>query len=223
MEFSFPDGLLLGVSSASTQIEGGEVGSNWNDWYHKGHIQDGSDPAVADDHWNRAEADTELMARMGIQVCRFGVEWARLFPAPGEVDELAVSHYREEIIAMKARGIRPLLTIHHFSNPMWFEEKGAFLKRENLGYYLDLVRLVAQRFGDLVADYITINEPNVYALNGYCFGSWPPGHKSFREMFTVLENMSYCHIQAYELIHSARKEMGFEDTHVSFCKPYARI
>ena len=59
MKLRFPEGFMLGVSSASTQIEGGEVGSNWNDWYHKGHIKDGSDPAVANDHWNRWREDSD--------------------------------------------------------------------------------------------------------------------------------------------------------------------
>ena len=57
MRLQFPEGFLLGVSSASAQIEGGEVGSNWNDWYHQGRIKDDSDPAVADDHWNRWRED----------------------------------------------------------------------------------------------------------------------------------------------------------------------
>ena len=216
MEFYFPEGLMLGVSSAATQIEGGETGSNWNDWYHRGHIKDGANPAVADEHWERWEEDTRLMAQMGIRTYRFGVEWSRLFPEPHKPDEAAAEHYRREILAMKAQGIEPLLTIHHFSNPMWFEEKGAFACWENREDYLELVRFVVQRFGDLVSDYITINEPNVYATNGYCFGEWPPGHHSYRETFTVLSNMAWCHIKAYELIHSLRREMGYTDTRVGF-------
>ena len=62
MRLQFPEGFLLGVSSASAQIEGGEVGSSWNDWYHQGKIKDGSDPAVANDHWNRWREDCALMA-----------------------------------------------------------------------------------------------------------------------------------------------------------------
>ena len=75
-------------------------------------------------------------------------------PKEGQVDEAAIARYREERTALQEKGIRPLLTIHHFSNPMWFERKGAFTKRENLHYYLELVELVIDRFGDLCSDYI---------------------------------------------------------------------
>mgnify|MGYP000141529796 CR=1 FL=1 len=72
MRLQFPEGFLLGVSSASAQIEGGEVGSNWNDWYHQGRIKDDSDPAVADDHWNRWREDCALMAGLHPPLPRLG-------------------------------------------------------------------------------------------------------------------------------------------------------
>ena len=215
MKLKFPNRLLMGVSSASAQIEGGEVDSNWNDWYRRGRIKDGSDPA-AHDHWERWQEDVSLMAGLNVQICRFGVEWARLMPRPGEVDESAVAHYRAELTALREAGIRPLLTVHHFSNPMWFEKKGGFVRRENLADYLALVELVVRRFGDLVSEYITINEPNVYALNGYGWGEWPPGKKNYGTVFVVLGNMAWCHIKAYGMIHAIRKEMGYEDTMVGF-------
>lgn len=128
MRLQFPEGFLLGVSSASAQIEGGEVGSSWNDWYHQGKIKDGSDPAVANDHWNRWREDCALMAGLHLSIARIGVEWARIMPSRGEVDETAIAHYRAELEYMHQLGIRPLLTIHHFSNPMWFERLGGFGK-----------------------------------------------------------------------------------------------
>ena len=216
MKLRFPENFLLGVSSAAAQIEGGEVGSNWNDWYHRGYIKDGSNPAVADDHWNRWKEDCDLMAAMGMRVCRLGLEWARLVPERGKPSQEAIRHYREELSYLRDRDIRPLVTIHHFSNPMWFEEKGAFAKRENLEDFLDFVRLCGESFGDLVGDWITINEPNVYATNGYCFGLWPPGRKSYLQTFHVMENMAYCHIRAYGMLHEIRAGMGYTDTFVGF-------
>lgn len=222
MHFSIPKDMKMGVSTAATQIEGGEVGSNWNDWYEKGNIKDGTNPATDNDHWIKWREDTALMAEMGLQIYRFGVEWARLIPREGEIDEEAVSRYRDELLLIKEKGITPLLTIHHFTNPMWFEEKGAFEKRDNLHFYLELVELVVRRFGDLCSDYITINEPNVYATNSYFFGSWPPGKKSLSSTLSVMENLAYCHIKAYGMIHAIREEMGFSDTKVG-CANHLRV
>jgi len=216
MTFNLKKGFLLGTASAATQIEGGECRHNWNDWYHQHKILDGSDPARSTDHYNRWREDTDLMAEMGLEIYRLGIEWARLCPTENKVDESVVAHYREELSYLKEKGISVLLTIHHFTNPMWFEEKGGFTKVENIKYYMDLVALAVCSFGDLVSEYITINEPNVYATNSFYFGSWPPGEKSFRKAVTVMSNMSICHIQAYKLIHKMRREMGYRDTKVSF-------
>ena len=216
MEFRLPEGLLLGVSTAAAQIEGGDTDSNWNDWYKQGRIKDGTDPSLANDHWLKWRQDTELLAEMGMQTYRFGVEWSRLFPQQGKPDETAVEQYRQELLLLREKGIVPLLTIHHFGNPMWFERKGGFARWENLPDFLELVRLVVERFGDLVSNYITINEPNVYATNGFLWGDWPPGRKSYLETFRVLSHLTWCHIKAYEMIHAMRRDMGYSDTMVGF-------
>ena len=222
MVFSLPNGMLLGVSTASTQIEGGDVGSNWNDWHRRGRITDGTDPATANDHWEAWQQDTDLMAAMGLQLYRFSIEWARLMPREGVVDQDAVDRYRQELLALRKHGIRPLLTIHHFSNPMWFEEKGGFEYRENLYHYMQLVELTIKNFGDLCSDYITINEPNVYATNSFFFGQWPPGKTSLGAAVRVMENLAWCHIRAYELIHRMRRKMGYTDTMVG-CANHLRV
>lgn len=222
MKLTIPKKLLMGVSTASMQIEGGELDTNWHDWYRRGYIKDGTNPATGNDHWERWREDTELMADMGLQLYRFGVEWARLIPREGLVDETAVCRYREELMLLREKGIRPLMTIHHFSNPMWFESKGGFERRENLHHYLELVELVIERFGDLCSDYITINEPNVYATNGWFFGAWPPGKKSVGATIRVMENLAYCHIRAYQIIHEKRQAMGYDDTMVG-CANHLRV
>ena len=222
MNFSIPKGMLMGVSTASMQIEGGELDTNWNDWYARGFIKDGTNPATGNDHWIKWREDTEIMCELGLQIYRFSVEWGRLMPEEGVVDETAVARYREELTLLREKGIRPLLTIHHFSNPMWFERKGAFEKRENLHCYLELVELVIDRFGDLCSDYITINEPNVYATNSYFFGEWGPGKKSMGATIAVMENLAYCHLAAYRLIHSKREARGYHDTMVG-CANHLRV
>lgn len=214
--FSLKNGMLIGAASAATQIEGGELNHSWMDWYQRGHIADGSSPARANDHYQRFREDVGLMKELGMQIDRFGVEWARIEPEEGVFDEEAIAHYVQKVELLKSYGIQPLVTLHHFTNPMWFENNGAFEKRENIPYYIRFVEMMVKAFGPLVNEYITINEPNVYATNGYFFGSWPPGEKSFWKTVSVMSVLAAAHVEAYQKIHTLRKALGLSDTKVSF-------
>ena len=199
------DGVLLGVATAATQIEGGCDTTNWADWAKTpGHIADGTTPVRATGHWERWREDTELMASLGIQTYRFGVEWARLEPQPGVFSDEAFAHYRDEITLLRDKGIRPLLTLHHFNNPRWFESMGAFEHPDCVPIFLRFVERVVTELGDLVEDWCTINEPNVYATFGYLYGVFPPGLKSLPRTLRVMTNLAHAHITAYELIHALR-------------------
>lgn len=199
------DGVLLGVATAATQIEGGCDTTNWADWAKTpGHIADGTTPVRATGHWERWREDTELMASLGIQTYRFGVEWARLEPQPGVFSDEAFAHYRNEITLLRDKGIRPLLTLHHFNNPRWFESMGAFEHPDCVPIFLRFVERVVTELGDLVEDWCTINEPNVYATFGYLYGVFPPGAKSLPRTLRVMTNLAHAHITAYELIHALR-------------------
>lgn len=208
--------IQLGVASAATQIEGGNVAHTWSDWAQKGHIKDGASPARADDHWKRFREDIDLMAELGIRVYRLSVEWARLEPLQGNYDETAAARYRELLIYMRSKGIAPLLTIHHFTNPLWFEALGGFAEPANIPVFLTFVEFAVKRFGDLVSEYITINEPNVFAVSGYMDGSFPPGEHAIPRALRVMSVMAACHIKAYALIHKLRREAGFDGTKVGF-------
>lgn len=214
--FSFPEGFDLGVSSAATQIDGGCKNSNWYEWYLKGHIKDSSDPDIATRHRDFLEEDTALMASMGIRHYRFGLEWARIEPEEGVFSDDEFMKLRAELGLLRENDIKPLLTIHHFSNPLWFEKSGGFLRNDCADIFLRLCEKVVEELGGLVSEYITINEPNVYAVCGYLTGDFPPGQKSLKKTLLVIENMGKCHRAAYRLIHEKRARMGFNDTLVGF-------
>ena len=208
--------MILGVASSATQIEGGGFKHTWSDWYEKGHIKDGSNPARANDHLNRWKEDIDLMWEMGIRIYRLSVEWARLEPQKGQFDYAAVQWYRSLLEYIRSKSMFPLLTLHHFTNPLWFEESGGFANPKNIPVYLGFVDYAVRNFGDLADEYITINEPNVFAVMGYHAGIFPPGKKSIRTAMRVQSVMASCHIQAYSLIHRLRREMGFANTKVGF-------
>jgi len=208
--------MQLGVASAAAQIEGGQLKHNWNDWYEQGYIKDGSDPARACDHWRRWKEDIDIMAQMSIKHYRFSIEWARLEPENSYYDGAASVQYREMIAYMIEKGIRPLMTLHHFTHPMWFEAMGGFANPENIPIFLKFVAFAVRTFGDLVSEYITINEPNVFAVQGYFAGEFPPGQKNMLQTLRVMSVMASMHVRAYELIHTMRRQMGYTDTKVGF-------
>lgn len=213
--FELRPGMLLGAASAATQVDGGGFGHTWNDWYERGYIKDGSNPGIATGHWEHWRQDVMLMSKMGLMTYRFGVEWARIEPEEGCFNDDAIDHVREEILLLRGLGIKPLLTLHHFTNPMWFENKGGWEKPGNIWFFMRFAEKIVRSLGHLVSEYITINEPNVYAYNGYMNGSWPPGKKSVSAVMQVMSVMASAHIRTYRLIHDVRRSMGFDDTRVS--------
>ncbi len=220
MKFKLKKKFLLGTATAATQIEGGDTNNSWFEWAStSGHIADGTSPIRAADHYNRVKPDTTLMSKMGMQIYRLGIEWSRIEPEQGCFDKKAIDHYRSEIKQLLERGIKPLVTLHHFTNPTWFENMGAFTHQDSPEIFLDFIRYTVENLCDLVSDWITINEPNVYAVSGYIFGIWPPGIRAhIFKLSKVYTNLCACHIAAYKEIHRIRQENGFKPvtTKVSF-------
>ena len=214
--FTLKPNMLLGTASTATQIDGGALDHTWNRWYAEGHIRDGSSPAVAAHHWERWWGDVMLLRRLGVQTYRLGVEWARMEPAEGFFDEKAIARFKEEILLLIGMGIAPLVTFQRFTNPLWFEKKGGWANYENIRLFLLFVEKMVRSLGHLVSEYITFDEANVYAVNGYMTGAWPPGLRKTGLAMRVMSNMATAHIKAYRLIHDMRRSMGFRNTKVSF-------
>lgn len=198
----FKEGFELGVASAATQIEGGEFESNWSRFCDEGHVKDNSHVHTATDHYRLFFEDTQLLGQMGIKHYRFSIEWARINPELGQFDHGALNHYRVELLLLKELGIKPLLTFYHFSQPLWFEDLGGFTKKENTIYFIEFVSECLKAFGDLVDEYVTINEPNVYGVLSYLYGEWPPMKKNLKLTIDVMNNLALCHIKTYQLIHA---------------------
>jgi beta-glucosidase len=154
--------------------------------------------------------DIELLKYLHIQSYRMSLEWGRIEPAEGEFSDEAIRHYRDEIQLLLDNGIRPLITLHHFSEPVWFQALGGWEKPENADLFFDYVIFVVENLGDLVSDWVTFNEPNVYATLGYLFGVFPPGVRNMIKFFKVTRELTRTHTRIYHLIHRIRTERQFE-------------
>jgi beta-glucosidase len=200
--FELPSHFLLGTATAGAQVEGGDTNNSWYRWAERGGTVDGSTPIVANDHWNRLEEDTALLRELGCQTHRMSVEWSRIEPAPGEWSHSALDHYRQELGLLRDAGIEPLVTLHHFANPLWLEDAGGWLNREVVRLFARYVREVVRVLGDLVTDWVPINEPNVYLAQGHLLGLWPPGKQSLRDFLRGSRHMIAAHREAYRTIHA---------------------
>lgn len=212
--FNLPDNLLLGVATASTQIEGGEQNNNWYRWSELGNIENQDHVKVACDHLNRIESDTELIDCLNCDTHRLGIEWCRIEPEEGKFNQDAIGLYRKELQLLNEKGIKPLVTLWHFSNPLWMEDDGAWTNPKSIERFARFAKFVVDQLGDLVSDWITFNEPNVYLTFGYFEGTWPPGRKGdVRSYFKAANNIVAAHLKTYPLMHGWMK--NFEHKTVS--------
>lgn len=170
-EKTFPAGFYWGAATAAYQVEGGIDNTDWA----KAAIEGRVPPCgVATDHFHRYEEDFDLAKSLGHTAHRFSVEWARIEPEEGKYNEEAILHYREVLKALHTRGLRPFVTIWHFTLPLWFAETGGFERKDAPEIFAKFAAYVVGELGDLCGDFSTMNEPNVYASNGWLRGSWPP-------------------------------------------------
>ena len=210
MKRKIPASLLLGSATAATQVEGGDMNVNWYDWSLKGKVGRGESSLTGADHYARFREDTEMMAEMGHQCYRMGVEWSRIEPERGVWSPGGLAHYRQELELIRSRGIVPMVTVHHFSCPQWFQEAGGWMSREAVELFLRFCGKIVEELGDLVCDWCTINEPNVFANDSYMDGKYPPGHEGdMLSYFKVSRRMVIAHLKAYKLIHKIRREKNF--------------
>lgn len=202
---TFPDDFLWGTATAAHQVEGHNTNSDWWQWEQgEGHILEGHRSERACDWWENAEADLDRAAEMGTNAHRMSLEWSRIEPEPARFDAAALDRYRQILQAMHDRGIEPMVTLHHFSNPLWLVEKGDFNNAIVRDYFERYTAKVVAVLGDLVPKWVTINEPMVYVFMRYLEGVFPaPSRRGLAGGAEALRNMLHCHAAAYHTIKEA--------------------
>lgn len=200
---SFPDGFRWGVSTSAYQVEGGETPSQWHAWEAAGKIKNGDLRGAACDWWANAERDFDLARDLGLRALRLSVDWARLEPRRGAWDDAAFARYRAMLRALRDRGIAPMICLHHFTHPIWLEMLGGFEREIAVACFARFAGRVVEELGELCDEWLTFNEPNVYAAQGWLFGEFPPGKKGdIAGTMRVLGNLVRAHAAAYRAVHA---------------------
>jgi beta-glucosidase len=207
----FSSDFVWGTAAAAHQVEGNNTRNDW--WAHE-HAPDTNavEPSgIACDHHSRFAEDFRLMKSLGQRTHRLSIEWSRIEPAEGEIDQREIEHYHIVLSTMRELGIEPWVTLHHFTSPLWFAQRGGFSRSENLDAFRRFVELVAKSYGDLVSHWCTINEPNVVAEMGFRFGYFPPRLRDEALASQTLCNFFRAHTIAAEALRAnaaLRPEVG---------------
>ncbi len=212
----FPKDFLWGAATSAYQVEGDNFNSDWWHWEKakKGIIPSGA----ACRHYERFREDFDLAKNLGHNSHRLSIEWGRVQPEPGSFCEEQLNHYIEVIDYLRLLGIEPVVTLHHFTNPLWFSRIGGWENPRAVEYFLDYARKVVLALSGKVKYWATINEPMVYVYYSYIKGDWPPQQKSFVKSGKVTDNLVAAHIRSYRLIHSFYKENNLTPPMVSIAQ-----
>ncbi|MDD5128946.1 MAG: glycoside hydrolase family 1 protein [Candidatus Omnitrophica bacterium] len=209
----FPDDFFWGASTSAHQVEGGNIHNDW--WFAEqgGTLKEPSGQACR--HYELFREDFAIAKELGHNCHRFSIEWSRIEPQEGKFQDSEIQHYRKVIAELRDLGMEPVVTLHHFTNPLWFSQKGGWTDFKLQGYFLRFVEKMVREFASEVKFWITINEPLVYSSHAYLLGCWPPQERSLFKTIKVTLNMAQAHMKAYSLIHKIYQDKALAKPMVS--------
>ena len=194
--------FLWGVATSSHQIEGNNRFNDWWHWEELGNIEEKQKSGIATDHWTRFKEDLLLAKELGVNSYRFSLEWSRIEPEEGVWNHEALEWYAELLGECERLKIMPMMTLHHFTCPLWFAKQGDFTS--DLAYYKFglYVKKIIQTIGNRVALWCTFNEPVIMCVGKYLAGFQPPAEYSPENCSKLFRGILKSHVRAYDLIHS---------------------
>ncbi|PYQ01530.1 MAG: hypothetical protein DMF82_19035 [Acidobacteria bacterium] len=185
---TFPPNFLFGVATASHQVEGGNTK---NDWATFESSPDVPDSGAALDHRNLVTLgqDLDRAQGLGLNSYRFSIEWSRVEPLQGQWDAAEILYYQTVADMVRARGMKPIVGLHHFTLPQWLldpnnlsakkgwaEAPAGPMALNTTGTEFDkFVKEMALVLGSHVDLWTTFNEPTGQLAAGYLAGVWSPG------------------------------------------------
>ncbi|MFB6181414.1 MAG: glycoside hydrolase family 1 protein [Candidatus Magasanikbacteria bacterium] len=197
-KLDFPQNFLWGSATSAYQVEGGIENADWSKFKSAG---------KACDHYNKFKEDFDIAAdKLNQNAHRLSVKWSRVEPEKNNFNQEAIDHYREVLGYLKEKDMKTMVTLHHFTNPVWLAESGGWELDEAPFYFARLSKRVVRELNPLVDFWCTINEPTLYANLSYRTGEWPPQKESNISFLKVLKNQIQAHKQTFEEIHEIDKE-----------------
>jgi beta-glucosidase len=205
----FPDTFRWGTATSAYQVEGspaadGKGESIWDRFTAlPGAIENGDTGDTACDQYRRRDADTDLMAGLGLNAHRFSLAWPRIMPeGSGRVERRGLDHYDRFVDGLLARGITPLVTLYHWDLPQPLQDAGGWRARDTAARFADYAAVCFDALGDRVRDWVTVNEPWVVGLLGHQLGLHAPGEKDLAGSARAMHHLLLAHGLAVRALRS---------------------
>ncbi|MCP4137171.1 MAG: beta-glucosidase [bacterium] len=206
----FPKDFIFGAASAAFQVEGawnsdGKGESIWDRFAHTPKkIKNGHSADIACDHYHTYKEDVALMNDLALQAYRFSISWPRVMPqGSGAVNAKGIDFYSRLVDELLEKGITPFATLFHWDLPLALEQDiGGFASRDCAGYFSDYAAIMVQKLGDRVKHWMTLNEPQDYAFNGYLVAEHAPGKLKPWLFLKVIHNQLLAHGKAVQAMKS---------------------
>ena len=207
----FADDFLFGVATSAYQIEGASFGgagpSHWDTFAATpGNTQNGEDGAVACDHYHRYEEDLDLIAGANLDTYRFSTSWARVMPDGRTVNPEGLDFYDRLTDAMLERGIKPMLTLHHWDMPAALADEGGWRNREIADHFAVFTGHVIDRIGDRMFASGTFNEPWCIGWLSHFLGQHAPGLRDIRATARAMHHVLVAHGKAVDVLRAAGQD-----------------
>lgn len=208
--FSFPSDFIFGVApGAPHQVEGSPPPTDWLALEKRGEAKgEIADPACRwwDPSLRRFLKDMGLANKLEVSHIRLGIEMARVLPEPGKYSKEAVTRYKEMLRIVKAEGLKPVLTLFHYTLPEWLAKQGGWENRKIVETFSQYAKIIAGELGEEVPYWLTINEPIPALTAGWLTGTFPPNKrfpKGIPGVISAFFNMTQAHKRAYQEIKTA--------------------
>lgn len=211
IEAGFPDNFAWGAATAAYQIEGawnedGKGPSVWDDMCHRGgKVRDNATGDVACDHYHRWPEDVSLMRKMGLGAYRFSLSWPRILPeGVGAVNRKGLAFYDQLVDELLEAGVAPWVTLFHWDMPLALYHRGGWMNRDSVEWFAEYTQVVAEKLGDRVEHWITLNEPPCFTGTGHLDGLQAPGDQlSFANFLRLSHHVLLAHGRSVQVLRQA--------------------